>query len=653
MSRILLVTQATRSYGEFRRPWVRALYRRYLGRYCRAVARAAARRAKTGELTVLTARELVDESSLPPGVTVRYYDEETFKVDSDELAELTRHLTSGWWPPAAQAPSLRYRGVWLPDLLALVRGTVLRLEIAEPLGIVAQVWDEVQPTRLVLLAGASPLERLARLLAESQGVPVDIAAPAFISAQLYALTFQALHPREERLRLREVLTSPRRRRPTAPVAARPILFVTCRPRHHFVVDPLVAAVRAAGAEPHVIGTPSSDPEFGAKLVGLEQVGIPWDYLSDFLPAAEASNLVRRYRPIFSALWRQIAGSGVLERTLAWRGLPLAGEVRPFLRDSVERTLLVALLYQEAAFRALDALRPLAVVVTSNRRYAERALALAARERGIPCLLFSGTLVMGRDLYQMFDIGNRMLVIGEHLREELVRKQGVNSHLISVIGDPRSNAARLIPPVDLRIQVFKDFRLSGDRPLLVLVSKYVSLLFSIQEKEAFYRTVLAAVRGLGDPHVIIKVHPNEDLFLLREQVRSWGWSNPILTKEYDLHRLFGAADAAVMVTSMAGVEAMAMGCPVVAVQTPGKDFEGKYMLPYVSEGAALRVDMGDPAALAETLRRLFADAAARADLVERGRIFAARYLHPVDGKLGSRLLDAVDEIRRETVPGGAR
>jgi hypothetical protein len=90
-----------------------------------------------------------------------------------------------------------------------------------------------------------------------------------------------------------------------------------------------------------------------------------------------------------------------------------------------------------------------------------------------------------------------------------------------------------------------------------------------------------------------------------------------------------------------------------VQTPGKNFEGEYMPPYVRQGAAPRVEMNDPVALAAVLRRLLTDAAARALLVERGRQFAARYLHPVDGKIGTRLLDLVAEIRQEIVSRGVR
>src|SRR4029453_18961730 len=124
---------------------------------------------------------------------------------------------------------------------------------------------------------------------------------------------------------------------------------------------------------------------------------------------------------------------------------------------------------------------------------------------------------------------------------------------------------------------------------------------------------------------------------RHEGAAGGWPGAILTKDYDIHRLFAAADAAVMVTSMAGLEAMALGCPVVAVQTVGKDFEGVYMPPYVSAGSVPRVDLGDPAGLAASLRRLLDDPENRAAVIERARAFSALYVHPVDGRLAERLL----------------
>ncbi len=652
MSRILLVTQPSRSVGEFRRPWVRRLYRRYAARYRDNLVRAVTRLAGHGDLTVLAARELVDADRMPAGVTLCYYDEGSFRVDSEELAKLTRRLATGWWPKPASAPALAHRGIWLPEVMAMSRGMVLRAEVAEPLGAVDGAFASAKPERVELLTGASLSERLARLLAEREGLPVTVAAPGFLGARLYALVIGWLFPREERLRARDFVQQPRRASPVAQAAARPrFLLVTCRPRHHFVMDPLADALRAAGAETWTLATPTLEPEYRARIDALKRSGA--GYLTDFLSAAEARKLLQRHRRALAAAWRGIEAGPAFADTLRWKGIDLTRVSRPFLQRSMRPGLLAALLYSEAACRALDALRPDAIVVTSNRRHAERALALAARERGIPCLLFSGTLIMGRDRSRLFDIGDRMLVIGEYLKERLVTEQGVAASLISVVGDPRSDAARLVPPAELRLEVFADFRLAPGKPLLVFLSKYVSLLFSIQEKEAFYRTMTGARTALGHPHVVIKVHPNEDLPLLREQARQWGWPDAILTKEYDIHRLLAAADAAVMVTSMAGLEAMALDCPVVALQATGKDYEGEYMPPYVSEGVVERVDMGDTAALVAVVRRLLSDPDHRQALIERGRGFAARYVHPVDGALGERVLAVVDEVRRELAEKRAR
>ena len=640
MSRVLLVTQTARGYGEFRRPWVRALYRRYAARYRRVVTAAARRLVAQGASVVMLAtRDFVDAAALPAGVDVRWYDEESLKVDPRDLVRLNEHLSSGWW--AAAAPELVREGVSLPDLLTQARGLVMQLEVTEPFGVARGVLDEIKPERVVLVSGASTLERLCRLLAEHRGLRVDLAAPAFLGARLYARALRMLQRREERLRLLTFIGFPRRA--PAAVAARPVVFVTCRPRHHFVVDPLVEAITAAGVEPHVLATPVDDPELDARIAGLQAAGVRCGRLSDYLSADDARRIARRSRRECRALWRRLTRDGALARALEWEGVPLGSVARPIVRDTVQLTLPVAALFQEAAFRALDALAPRAVVITSNRRYAERALALAARARGVPCLLFSGTLLMGHDRYEFLDVADRLLVIGPHLREGIVREQAVSPSKIAVVGDPRSNAARMVEPARLRAEVVRDLGLAPDRPLVVFVSKYVSRFFTVAEKEAFYRTMAAALPTLPPVNLVVKVHPNELEEFLVGQVRDWGLSAAVMTKSYDVHRLFGAADAAVMVTSMAGIEAMALGCPVIAVQAAGKSYEAS-MPPYVSEGVVERVTMGDAPALAAALRRMFDDTGARADLVRRGRAFASRYVHPVDGALAERVLATIEDAR---------
>lgn len=643
MIRLLLVTEATRSIGEFQRPLVRASYLAYASWYRRSVSRIVKRLVKDHELTLLGDRELVDASAMPPSVTVHYYDEEAYAVDARALASLTRRLVSGWWQGAEEEPDLSYRGVWLPDLLTVGQGLLIRREVVERLGIIDRVLNEVKPDQVRLLSGASVPERLARLVARARGLGVSTVSRAPMPHVL-ARASAALFPRDDGMRLGALVRQKRHGATPPRGGGRRILFVMCRSRQHLLVDPLIDAMRAAGAAPCLVAHSSEDPELAARVGELASAGVPTADLLDHLSRARAVSLVRRFRPLFRRALRRAERDPKLAERVSWRGVSLWPVLRPFLRASGETSLLAALLSQEAAFRAVRAIRPEALVITSDRGLGERAMALVARSGGIPSILYSGEIILSRDWSGGFDVGDRLVVIGEHLRERLVGEEGIEPERVTVVGDPRSHAVRLVPTGRLREEVRHDFSLALDRPFIVLVSRDVSPLFSALQREAFFRTVMGAAHQLAGVDFVVKVHPNEDPARLRELVDEWGWPEAILTKDYDIHRLFGAADAAVMITSMAGLDAMALGCPVVAVQTAGKDLDGEDMPSRVDARAAPRVDLGKPAALADTLRRLLWNPAARASVVEEGRALSARYVQPVDGRLGERLLALADEIR---------
>src|SRR5213594_2186590 len=151
MSRVLLVAEATaRSVGEFRRRWVRTLHRRYHGRYRQALGEAARRLAAAHEVTVLAARETLDPEGLPASAARRFYEDELLRNDPEALAFLTRELMAEWWPPRDE-PGLTFDGVWLPDMMPVTKGILLRLDVVEYLGIVLRALDEVKPGGVVLL----------------------------------------------------------------------------------------------------------------------------------------------------------------------------------------------------------------------------------------------------------------------------------------------------------------------------------------------------------------------------------------------------------------------------------------------------------------------------------------------------------------------
>jgi hypothetical protein len=642
MTRVLLIAEASRSIGEFRRAWVRRVHQAYVEAYSRRLATVASRECRRAQVTVLASRDVVGSAGLAAPTMVRLYDEEVYQNDSGALAELGRRLIAGWWPERAEGSPLLHRGVWLPDLLPVAKGIVLRLDVLEQLGTIERVLDEVKPTRVVLLTGASTAEQLARALAVERGLPLTVAG-RFAPARLAAATARWLRAREERRALRLLVTGPRRR-PPAPPSGPHVVFPICRGRHLFVAEPVAASLRARGVGSRVLASTRDNAELEPALERITKEGIPGAFLMDYLPRSEARRIVATLRPVLGRLWGRLAADPSWRARQRHGGADLASMVVPLAREAVCSGLITARLLLEASFRALEAGRPVAVIVASDRRPHERAVALAATALGIPTTLFWGGALLGRDGINQFDVTDRVLVFGAHARDGLVRS-GLAPERVSIVGDPRSNAARLVSRADLRREALERFTLVDDRPLYVLISKYVSLLFSVDEKATLYRTVREACRRLGEPNVIVKVHPNENLALLREQVAAWGWPDARLTQDHDIHRLFAAADAAIMVTSMAGLEAMALGCPVVAMQTLGKDFEGGAMPPYVSAGVVEHVAIDEPDALAAALTRLRPGSPAREALVERGRAFAAPYLHPADGDFADRLIGVVEELRR--------
>jgi glycosyltransferase involved in cell wall biosynthesis len=650
MTRILLVAEPGRSISELRRPWARRLHRFYLRAYRRRLVRAVDRLPRAAELTVLASRDVASGSSLAPRARVRLYDEEVYQNDSGTLSELGRRLIDEWWPPREEGSPLVHRGVWLPDLLPVAKGIVLRLDVLEHLGTIERLLDEIKPTRVVLLTGASVAEQVARALSRERGIPLEV-ADRFLAARGAAATLRWLRAREDDRAVR-LLVAERRRRPPSPPAAPHVVFSICRARHLSIAEPVAGSLRARGIGARVLASTRDNTELAPSLERIGKEGIPGVFLMDYLPRKDARRIVARLRPALRRRWRRLAGDGAWRGRLRHGGADLAPIVAPLARDAICSGLIAARLLIEAAFRALETGRPEAVIVASDRRLHERAVALAARALGIPCMLFWGGALLGRDGINRFDVADRVLVLGEHARDGLVRS-GMPADRVAIVGDPRSNAARLIPRAELRRGVHEHFGLSDDRPLYVLVSKYVSLLFSAEEKAQLFRSVSEARRRLGDPHVIVKVHPNENLALLRDQVAAWGWPNALLTQDYDIHRLFAAADAAIMVTSMAGLEAMTLGCPVVAMQTAGKDFEGGSMPPYVSAGVVEHVILDAPEALAAALTRLELGSPAREALVARARAFAAPYLHAADGRLADRLLGVLEEVRAGHAGAGAR
>jgi len=178
----LVVTEAGRAIGEFRRRWVRPMYALYLRHYRKLVARAI---AHAGErCAVLVGRDVIDASTMSPAIRLMYYDEAAFHGDAAALSALTHRLVASWWPAEQEEPALTVNGVWIPALLPISKALLLRLEVVEYVGALERALDELRPARVLLVTGRSIPERIAAGLAAERGLPASRAGAGYTAARV-------------------------------------------------------------------------------------------------------------------------------------------------------------------------------------------------------------------------------------------------------------------------------------------------------------------------------------------------------------------------------------------------------------------------------------------------------------------------------------
>jgi glycosyltransferase involved in cell wall biosynthesis len=193
----------------------------------------------------------------------------------------------------------------------------------------------------------------------------------------------------------------------------------------------------------------------------------------------------------------------------------------------------------------------------------------------------------------------VLTLSESARDDINRVLGVPRERIRVtyLGAPDKG------PTD---------RQTGDTPYFLFVGG--------TEKRKNLRAVLQAFSGIdGIGLKVVGRSEPSPIHDARSDQPGVEWLGHVDADE--LARLYANATALVFPSLYEGfglpvVEAMARRTPVIASNVSS--------IPEIAQDAALLVDPNDTAAIGDAMRRVAADAALRADLVERGSQVAARF-----------------------------
>jgi UDP-N-acetylglucosamine 2-epimerase len=242
--------------------------------------------------------------------------------------------------------------------------------------------------------------------------------------------------------------------------------------------------------------------------------------------------------------------------------------------------------------------------------------------------------------------DRTAVFGEAARRLLQEMGRYPAHTLVTTGSPKFDdllrGARERDRDSLRRRLGVG---EGER-LVVVASRFRAIRRTHQAIGTAFPSFVRAVESLPGVRALVKPHPAEpaDAYggvLRREDARRVA----VLPPGADLVELLHAADALVTVESLAAVEALVLGRPVVVLNMP------THLRDLVDQGVALGVGAGEDPLPA--LRAALFDADARGRLAEARARYLSDFAMGVDGRATSRIAALLRDIAvAAETPGAA-
>lgn len=344
-------------------------------------------------------------------------------------------------------------------------------------------------------------------------------------------------------------------------------------------------------------------------------------INSFLPAAWDSDRANALRSSALAEWERSYEIDAGLASLHYQGVNLREAARGPFRSAWAKKAVEATLMAEAAEQYLEKKKPDLVFITDDGLHSS-ILARICEERGIPTVSYTYNPVL-------FTVGYWKRFLFETTRSAHVltatetmakafREEGHHPS-VSAVGDVFAEKVSSEQRAAARQKLRADLGLSQNAKVLLALSSFVSQDLSESQKRAFFRCIGQGLKNTNGVGLVVKAHPNEDLNLLKNMLAEEGIQASQVAQNESLKSLLIASDAACMMFSQAGMEAIMADTPLFLIlendQLPG--FED--WVPYVREGGAVFVPVdGDfSAALSPILndevqreRRLHAAAAFR-------------------------------------------
>jgi hypothetical protein len=233
---------------------------------------------------------------------------------------------------------------------------------------------------------------------------------------------------------------------------------------------------------------------------------------------------------------------------------------------------------------------------------------------------------------------KIAVFGDAVKRLFV-SEGVDSESIVVTGNPKFDYLFHANTVKIRSEICKSFGISAKKRIVLLITGYFVEVgkWSVSQRETFVRAVADATEKINNTQLIIKIHPSVEKEATYKAIFAQMPNQPIICRTTPLWKLLHAADAVVSVNSTAGVEAMAIKKPLVAINLFGDS------IPFHSGSGAICIQRKEDiqGALKAALDEGFGQT-----MDELRDKFVYDYGYSQDGKAAKRIADLIVQMATE-------
>jgi UDP-N-acetylglucosamine 2-epimerase len=275
----------------------------------------------------------------------------------------------------------------------------------------------------------------------------------------------------------------------------------------------------------------------------------------------------------------------------------------------------------------------------------RAAVAACRAQGIPTLGIQHGILYPTYYSYRHDPDeadcprpDRTAVFGEAARRFLVEAGHYPPESLVVTGSPKFDELLLASRSWDRAAIRERLGVRRDERLVAVASRFRGIRETHQSIGSAFPGLVRVAEALPNVRILVKPHPAESTDGYARVIREFQAQRvSLLPPQGDLMQLLFAADALVTVESLAAVEALVLGRPVVILNMPTNLRE------MVAAGVALGVPAGaDPRG---TLLSALEDEDLRQRLAEARRDYLGDVASGVDGRANERLLALVLETAR--------